>query len=111
MDSFGRDLWSRDAVAFQNTLLEGSKCFDPSSALRPWLVFPIRAFLMPRSLFFNNADCVIDGAVSLTAVPTDPAVRVCACPDSFADVAQLAEQLPCKQPVVRSRLIISSNYA
>ena len=51
------------------------------------------------------------GAVSDTAVLTDPAARVSACPVFLADVAQLAEQLPCKQQVVRSRLIISSKHS
>ena len=111
-DSYGFDKWSRDAVAFLHTLLEGSKRFEPSSAEEPWLVFPIRAFLLPRSLFFNNADCVNDGAVLYAAVLTDPAVHLkrMPAPIYFADVAQLAEQLSCKQQVVRSVLTISTKH-
>lgn len=75
-------------------------------------MFPIRAFLLPWSLLFNNADCVNDGAVFLTTVLEDPAVRQGLAPAPFfiADVAQMAEQLSCKQQVVRSRLIISSKF-
>ena len=42
-------------------------------------------FCCPVRMFFNNADCVIEGAVFLTTVLTDPAVRPHkgACPELF----------------------------
>lgn len=69
---------------------------------------------MPWHMLFNNSDCVNFGAVlrvGRATVPEDPAVRFVRLPrQTKADVAQLAERLPCKQRVAGSMPVVSSSF-
>lgn len=93
---------------------------EPSrKAQRPWLVRNNRrGFLLPRLPIIYNGDCVNCRGSALRPARRCRFRRVRACApvpaqnqiDHYAGVAQLAEQLPCKQRVAGSMPAVGSSF-